>query len=92
MRDGAALLNIELLPWDCWGAMPTPQDPIGEDLAALFDRLAEVTVAPDDNLAELRRLYEDERLRVPATVRNAVRGREEPLLADGRDVAASPAV
>ena len=22
MRDGAALLNIELLPWDCWGAMP----------------------------------------------------------------------
>ena len=24
MRDGAALLNIELLPWDCWGAMPTP--------------------------------------------------------------------
>ena len=55
MRDGAALLNIELLPWDCWGAMPTPADPIGEDLAALFDRLAELTLAPDDNLAELRR-------------------------------------
>jgi hypothetical protein len=79
MRDGAALLNIELLPWDCWGAMLTPADTIGDDLAALFDWLAELTLAPDDNHAELRRLYEDERLRVPATVRNALRNREEPL-------------
>jgi hypothetical protein len=79
MRDGAALLNTELLPWDCWGAMPGPDDPIGDDLAALFDRLAEVTKAPDDNLADLRRMYSDERLRVPATVRNALLGRDEPL-------------
>jgi hypothetical protein len=86
MRDGAALLNVELLPWDCWGAMPTPQDTIGDDLAALFDRLAELTLAPDDNLAGLRQLYEDERLRVPATVRNAARGRQEPLWPDGQDV------
>ena len=28
MRDAAALLNMELLPWDCWGAMPGPEDPI----------------------------------------------------------------
>jgi hypothetical protein len=77
MRDGAALLNVELLPWDCWGAMPRPEDPIGEDLATLFDRLGEVTEEPDDNLADLRRMYEDERLRVPAKVRNAVLGREE---------------
>jgi hypothetical protein len=79
MRDGAALLNLELLPWDCWGAMPRPVDPIDDDLAALFDRLAELTLAPDDNLAALRRMYEDDRLRVPATVRNAVRGGWEPL-------------
>jgi hypothetical protein len=79
MRDGAALLNLEVLPWDCWGAMPTPADPIGDDLAALFDRLAELTLAPDDNLAELRLLYSGERLRVPATVRNAARGGWEPL-------------
>jgi hypothetical protein len=90
MRDGAALLNIELLPWDCWGAMPTPQDEdaIGDDLAAMFDRLAEVTLAPDGNLAELRRLFEDERLRVPPTVRNALRGRQEPLLPDGQGASA----
>ena len=86
MRDGAALGNIELLPWDCWGAMPTPEDAIGDDLAALFDRLAELTLAPDDSLAELRRLCEDERLRVTPTVRNAVRGREERLLPDGQDL------
>jgi hypothetical protein len=59
--------------------MPTPADTIGEDLAGLFDRLAELTLEPDDNHAELRRLYEDERLRVPATVRNAARNRQEPL-------------
>jgi hypothetical protein len=80
MRDAAALLNIELLPWDAWGAMPEPADPIGEDLAALFDRLAKLTQAPDDTLAELRQLMrDDDRLRVPPTVRNAVRDREEPV-------------
>ena len=79
MRDGAALLNTELLPWDCWGAMPRPEDPIGDDLASLFDELARLTQAPDAGLAGLRRLYDDERLRVPAKVRNAVRGCYEPL-------------
>jgi hypothetical protein len=79
MRDGAALLNLELLPWDCWGAMPEPDVPIDDDLAALFDRLAEVTLAPDDNFVALRNLYEDDRLRVRATVRNAVLDRYEPL-------------
>jgi hypothetical protein len=79
MRDGAALLNLELLPWDCWGAMATPDDPISDELAALYDRLAELTLAPDENLAALRALYADNRLQVPATVRNAVLGRVEPL-------------
>ena len=80
MRDGAALVNLELLPWDCWGAMPRPVDPIDDDLAELFDRLAELTLAPDENLATLRLMYsDDERLRVPATVRNASRGGYEPL-------------
>jgi hypothetical protein len=88
MRDGAALLNVELLPWDCWGAMPTPADAIGPDLAGLFDQLATVTLAPDDSMAELRRLYADERLRVPATVRNALRDREEPIWPDGREPSA----
>lgn len=77
VRDGAALLNTELLPWDVWGAMPRPVDPISDSLAGLFDQLAEVTLDPDP--ADLEKLYEDKRLRVPATVRNAIRGREEPI-------------
>jgi hypothetical protein len=77
MRDAAALLNMELLPWDCWGAMPGPEDPIDLELAALFDRLAALTQAPDATLADLRQLCDDDRLRVPPEVRNAVRGRLE---------------
>jgi hypothetical protein len=80
MRDAAALLNIELLPWDVWGAMPGPSDVIDEDLAALFDRLAKLTQEPDGTLADLRQLmHDDDRLRVPPTVRNAVRDRQEPV-------------
>jgi Transglutaminase-like superfamily len=80
MRDAAALNNIELLPWDCWGAMPRAYEPIDESHCALFDRLAALTQSPDSSLAELQRLcQEDSRLHVPATVRNAVRRRDEPL-------------
>jgi Transglutaminase-like superfamily len=79
MRDAAALGNVELLPWDCWGAMPGEDEPIGDERRVLFDRLAALTQEPDSSFAELRRLCQDERLRVPAAVRNAVRGREEPI-------------
>jgi hypothetical protein len=80
MRDAAALRNIEVLPWDCWGAMPEPQDTIGDDLALLFDRLAALTETPDASHAELDRLCrDDERLRVPPAVRSAARDRYEPL-------------
>ncbi|GIE51776.1 hypothetical protein Ani05nite_53100 [Amorphoplanes nipponensis] len=74
MRDAAALDNMELLPWDLWGAMPEPGDPVD---VALFDELAAATAGPD--LAGVRRLLADERLRVPAEVYNAQHGRKEPL-------------
>jgi hypothetical protein len=80
MRDAAALGNIELLPWDCWGAMPQADEPIDESRCGLFDRLAALTQSPDSSFAELQRMCrQDSRLRVPATVRNAVRGRDELL-------------
>jgi hypothetical protein len=83
MRDAAALRNIELLPWDCWGAMPRPEDTIGSELARLFDRLAALTEAPDADHAELDRLcQDDDRLRVPPAVRNAARNRYELLCPD----------
>jgi Transglutaminase-like superfamily len=80
MRDAAALGNLELLPWDCWGAMPEADEAIGDARCALFDQLAALTRAPDSGFAELRRLVqEDDRLRVPPAVRNAVRQRDEPV-------------
>ncbi len=80
MRDAAALGNTEVLPWDCWGAMPRAHEPIDEARCALFDRLATLTREPDGSFSELLGLCQtDERLRVPPTVQNAVLGREEPL-------------
>lgn len=80
MRDAAALGNIELLPWDLWGAMPGPDDKIDDDLFVLFDKLAALTQTPDDSFTELRQLRDtDDRLRVPPAVRNATRQRDELL-------------
>lgn len=81
MRDLAALNNMEMLPWDVWGAMPMPEDEITPDLFALFDRLAELTGDPDSHADELCRTYADDpRLCVPAEVFNAARRRQEPVL------------
>ncbi|PRY38115.1 transglutaminase domain-containing protein [Umezawaea tangerina] len=79
VRDAAALLGTEVLPWDGWGAMPGPDEEITDDLTALFDRLATLTLTPDESAAELRELFLDERLRIPPTVHNHVRGTEDPI-------------
>lgn len=79
MRDAAALHSVELLPWDCWGAMPAPFEAIDDTRMALFDELARLTQDPDQHASELRRLYADDRLRVPDRVRNDLRDRDEPI-------------
>jgi hypothetical protein len=80
LRDLAALNGMEMLPWDCWGAMPGPDEELDAERLALLDRLAALTLDPDANAAELRALYEgDERLRVPASVYNARTVRSEPV-------------
>jgi hypothetical protein len=82
VRDFAALNNVEMLPWDVWGAMPGVNEPLNEEQMAFFDRLAALTRTPDACFAELRELYEsDEGLRVPATVFNAILNRQEALVA-----------
>ena len=82
LRDVAALADMEMLPWDIWGAMPAPDETIGEDLIALFDRLAALTHDPDAVAAELAVAYAgDPRVYVPAAVYNAIRDRTEPVLA-----------
>jgi hypothetical protein len=80
VRDVAALAERELLPWDVWGAMPEPEDEITPDLVALFDELAARTADPD-TAATARAVHDrDERVRVPATVRNMSRGGQEEHL------------
>lgn len=80
VRDLAALNNMEMLPWDCWGAMSLPGAAHGDDRLALFDGLAAITRSPDARFAELRATYEgDERLRVPATVLNWVLNRQDTI-------------
>lgn len=85
VRDVAALSNMEMLPWDVWGAMPAPAEVIDDDRLALFDRLAEYTREPGATFADLTAAYAgDDRLRVPATVYNAVLNRIEPVLDEDR--------
>ena len=84
LRDVAALNNMEMLPWDVWGAMPAPDETISDEQNALFDQLAGLTGDPDAAFAELSAAYADDpRLRVPGRVHNAVRNRAEPVLPGG---------
>ncbi len=80
LRDFASLNNMEMLPWDVWGAMVKPDEEIGPDKLALYDRLAALTADPDAHFAELRALYaSDAALRVPPQVFNALRQRMEDV-------------
>jgi hypothetical protein len=86
IRDVAALSNMEMLPWDVWGAMPAPDEDIDAERLALFDQLAELTRDPGAPVADLTAAYAaDDRLRVPATVYNAVLNRTEPVLPSDRE-------
>ena len=80
MRDAAALRNLELLPWDCWGAMPGPDEPIDTGPGHALDRLAPLTQSPDAKFAELQEHYDgDDRLRVPRRCGTHSAGREETI-------------
>lgn len=78
VRDVAALNKMEMLPWDVWGAQPQPDQVLNDEQLPFFDRLAANTREPDQSFEELRRLYEeDDRVRVPQTVFNAILNRPE---------------
>jgi hypothetical protein len=60
--------------------MPRPDEEWSSGRFALFDRLAELTQEPGTSFAELRRLYdENERLRAPEKVFNALLNRSETV-------------
>jgi Transglutaminase-like superfamily len=64
--DLAGLNKDELILWDSWGLIEA-DDPAADDVE-LLDEIASVTSSADPELAELRRLYESEGVRAPATV------------------------
>jgi hypothetical protein len=71
LRDLAALNKIELLPWDGWGLADKEDASIEADDLRLLDRVAALTMAGNEQFAEMRVLYEEEaRLRVPEVIRS----------------------
>jgi hypothetical protein len=90
VRDLAALNRTEMLPWDDWGAMPLPDWPLDAEELAFFDRLARVTHAPDATFGALRRLYEDDSVRVTDYVFNAVLNRPEEIVLQPSAVSHQP--
>jgi hypothetical protein len=84
VRDLAALNRMEMLPWDVWGLMQMGDDGLLDGgMGALLDRAAAATLGGDGALAEVRALYEDDRLRVPPVVFNALRQAPEAIAAQG---------
>ena len=80
LRDLAALNRMETLPWDVWGAMQMSDAGLLDgEKGALFDRAAALTLAGDGALAEVTAIYEDDRLRVPPVVFNALRNASETI-------------
>jgi hypothetical protein len=80
VRDAAALAGMEMMAWDSWGAMPGPDGAVSDETLAWFDRVADLTRDPDASFEALMTLNrDDERLRVPPVVFNAVRGRPETV-------------
>jgi hypothetical protein len=79
VRDLASLNKMELLPWDVWGAMDMNDGALTDEKKKLLDHVAALTLAGDEAFAEVQRIYEDDRLRVPPVVFNALRNAPEPI-------------
>jgi hypothetical protein len=93
VRDFAALNNMELLPWDSWGVMSGPDAPLTDEALALLDRVAALTLDPDNRFAELRALYNsDERLRVPPKVFNIALRKLDDVTGVGRELRNPPSI
>lgn len=79
VRDLAALNNMEMLPWDVWGVMPSSDETLQTEAIELFDQIATITRMSDVSTTKLRNLYKDDRLCVPSTVFNAIRNCPETV-------------
>ncbi len=80
IRDLASLNRMEMQPWDVWGMMPEPADELSAEETGLLDGVADLTLTGDETLPELREIYRDPRLSVPAVVFNANRRVRESIV------------
>jgi Transglutaminase-like superfamily len=70
-RDVAALNKVEMLPWDSWGILDRRDEELSAADWTFLDQVAELTSGDVPEFDKVRKLYEeDERLRVPATIRS----------------------
>ncbi len=68
-RDFASLNKLEMLPWDGWGIMDSLSPTMTDEVAALWDRVARLTL-DNREFDTVRALYEsDDRLCVPPVFR-----------------------
>jgi hypothetical protein len=68
VRDLASLNGVETLPWDAWGLADVPDEALTADDLALVDRAAGLIAGDAPDLAAIRALFADPRLRVPAVI------------------------
>jgi hypothetical protein len=79
LRDFAALNKVETVPflvrlskgfsWAPWRLVGAKDAELSEDDYGLLDKIAELSLKPDENLEEIRALYESiEDLRAPEEV------------------------
>ena len=73
LSDFACLNKVELLPWDGWGMMTGPHDPVTDEATAVLDDVS--TLATKDDLDAIRDRYlSDDRLRVPPDITSVING------------------
>jgi hypothetical protein len=73
ITDFACLNKVELLPWDGWGMMMGPHEPLTDDTLAVLDDVAVLAVSEDFD-AVCDRYEHDDRLRVPADITSFING------------------
>jgi hypothetical protein len=82
VRDVASLNKLELLPWDCWGIIETPDDALSPSDLAFLDHLADLTSADVPDFDAVRALYEtDPRLHVNGKIHSYIQtGMQEVII------------
>jgi hypothetical protein len=69
VRDVASLNKLELLPWDGWGIIDTPEQALSADDLAMLDQVAELMKDDVPEFDQVQQLYEnDHRLSVPGMI------------------------